>query len=111
VYDPNSSRSWRVDPSYYYYAVHYADNNSSLTIGTDTLGIGSSTNGPSLTNQTIVAEKSGDHYVGLLGLNPKPVNWSLADGPYSSFLYPLRLNNVIPSTAFGYTAGAAYSKN
>jgi hypothetical protein len=48
-----------------------------------------------------------DFWLGSLGLNPKPTNWSDTSAG-SSLMTKLKGQGAIPSTSFGYTAGAPY---
>ncbi|KAG9916951.1 acid protease, partial [Aureobasidium melanogenum] len=56
---------------------------------------------------TVGAFAVSDFWLGSLGLNPKPTNWS--DTSYGvSLMTKLKGQDAIPSISFGYTAGAPY---
>lgn len=60
-------------------------------------------------NETTVGSFAvSDFWLGRLGLNPKPTNWSDSDAPWPSFMTKLKAQESIPSISFGYTAGAPY---
>lgn len=76
--------------------------------GLDHLGLGLT--GPSLENQTIAGIATpSPFYLGVLGLNDQPVNFSSL-GNYSapSLFQTLRDQKKIPSLSWSYTAGALY---
>ncbi|KAE8454657.1 hypothetical protein EG329_000280 [Mollisiaceae sp. DMI_Dod_QoI] len=80
--------------------------------GFDTVTLGwQGSGGPSLTNQTVAAIATGDFYLGLLGLTPRPTNFSTYDNPVSSFMENLKSRDMIPSTSWSYTAGNQYRLN
>lgn len=76
----------------------------------DTLGLGLT--GPSLKNQTVAGIATPEpFYLGILGLNPQPVNFtSLGNFSSPSILTTLKEQGVIPSLSWSYTAGAKYRK-
>jgi hypothetical protein len=45
---------------------------------------------------------------GVLGLGPKPTNFTDADVPQPSLMWSLKNQSMIPSMSFGFTAGAYY---
>ncbi|GAM85802.1 hypothetical protein ANO11243_038100 [Dothideomycetidae sp. 11243] len=61
-----------------------------------------------ITNVTIAEYAQTDFYLGLLGVNPKPTNWSSFSLSSPSYVSQLKAQNMIPSLSFGYTAGAIY---
>jgi hypothetical protein len=63
-------------------------------------------------NHTVVAEIStGDYLIGMLGLNPRPTNFSTFNDPQPSYLSLLYEQNIIPSLSYSYSAGAKYRNN
>lgn len=48
--------------------------------------------------------------LGVLGLGPKPTNFSDFNDPQPSFMHSLRNQSLIPSLSCGYYAGASYDK-
>ena len=75
------------------------------TVGLDIQGSG----GPTLKDQTVAGFVTHDFYLGLLGLGPKPANFSDFNDPIPSLMRSLVDQRVIPTKSFGYTAGAHYS--
>ncbi|KAH7014565.1 aspartic peptidase domain-containing protein, partial [Microdochium trichocladiopsis] len=76
--------------------------------GLETLGLG--LYGPSFENQTVAGIATpSPFYLGILGLNGQPVNFTTL-GNYSSpsLLTTLKEQNKIPSLSWSYTAGAGY---
>lgn len=63
-----------------------------------------------LEKQTLAGIATKDFYFGLWGVGPRPTNLTSLDNPYPSMMTNLKVNNVIPSTSYGYTAGARYRK-
>lgn len=65
--------------------------------------------GPTLTNQTIGAVINPRLWVGWLGMDVKPSNFSDFENPQRSLIKTLKDEGYIPSLSYGYTAGAYYS--
>ncbi|KAF2114347.1 aspartic peptidase domain-containing protein, partial [Lophiotrema nucula] len=77
--------------------------------GHDTLGLGlQSSEGPSLTDQTVAGIVDDNFWMGMIGLNPISSNFSGFDHPQRSFMTSLSDEGRIPSLSYGYTAGSAY---
>ncbi len=112
TYDNSTSTTW-VEQGIYKLILHSVlfkpSLNTSAIFGFDTLGIGAlSTQGPSVDHQLFGALATTDYYLGIFGLNPKPSNYSGFENPIPSFMTSLKDNGSLPSTSFGYTAGASY---
>jgi hypothetical protein len=67
--------------------------------------------GPTLLNQTIGGVVNPRLWVGRLGMDVKPSNFSDFEYPQRSLITTLREEGHIPSLTYGYTAGAYYSKS
>ncbi|KAK6357952.1 hypothetical protein TWF730_007308 [Orbilia blumenaviensis] len=67
--------------------------------------------GPHLTNQSIAGIATKDFFVGVLGLNPRPTNFSTFNNPVPSLLQNLKDSQKIPSLSWSYTAGNKYRFN
>lgn len=52
-----------------------------------------------------------DFWLGTFGLDPDPNNFTTLNDPQPSFLWTLVNQSMIPSTSWGYTAGAHYSES
>ena len=78
--------------------------------GNDTLGLAvQGSGGPTLENQVIAGIVTDNFYLGMFGVNPKPANYTgLSGDQQDSYMTSLKKQNIIPSTSFGYTAGAQY---
>lgn len=60
-------------------------------------------------NNSIIAGVAGANFwIGELGLNPRPTNFTTMNDPQTSLLAYLRESNMIPSLSWSYTAGAPY---
>ena len=67
--------------------------------------------GPTLENQTIGAVVNPRLWVGRLGMDIKPSNFSDFANPQRSLIKTLHEEGYIPSLSYGYTAGAYYSES
>ena len=67
--------------------------------------------GPSLLNQTVASISTTDFWLGIFGVNPRPSNFTTFNDPVDSFMRSLRLQSIIPSTSWAYTAGNQYSRS
>lgn len=77
--------------------------------GYDTISLGVPGSGlPTVEHQLIAGFATNDFWLGSLGLSPLPFNFSDFNDPLPSLLHTLRSQSVIPSTSWGYTAGAYY---
>lgn len=80
--------------------------------GYETVGLGfQGSGGPSLNHTVTAALQTMDFYIGMLGLNPRPTNFTDLNDPQPSYLNLLYTNQQIPSLSYGYTAGAQYRQN
>jgi hypothetical protein len=73
--------------------------------------VGTMVDGGLVLEQQIVAGiATKDFLLGVLGLGPKPSNFSNFEHPQPSFVQTLKDQNKIPSLSYAYTAGAPYRK-
>ncbi|KAK6532357.1 hypothetical protein TWF281_006546 [Arthrobotrys megalospora] len=80
--------------------------------GYDNLTLGwLGSDGPGVTNQSIAGIATKDFFLGVLGLNPRPTNFSTFNNPVPSLLQNLRDKRMIPSLSWSYTAGNQYRFN
>lgn len=63
---------------------------------------------PSLDGQLVAGIATNDFWLGSLGLSPIPFNFTNLNDPVPSMMGSLRNASKIPSSSWGYTAGAAY---
>ena len=79
--------------------------------GLDSVGLGlNDAAGPVLDNQVVAAFVTESFYLGLLGLNVQPTNFTNFQNPIPSFFQSLKNKNLIPSLSWAYTAGNDYRK-
>lgn len=64
--------------------------------------------GSSLSHQVIFAYATNDFFLGSIGLHPESINISSYNDQIPSVVGSLRDENLIPSTSWGYLAGASY---
>lgn len=77
--------------------------------GFDKVGLGGEgEGGPTLDNTTVLAYAGYQYYLGFLGINPKPTNFTGFDENTPSYMTQLKQQRKIPSVSFGFTAGAHY---
>ena len=80
--------------------------------GYDTIGLEvENSGGPTLPHQVVAGIATKDFYVGQFGLDTRPSNFNTVQDPVPGYLKTLVTSNLIPSLAYGYTAGAKYRKS
>ncbi|KAF1842153.1 acid protease [Cucurbitaria berberidis CBS 394.84] len=85
--------------------------NASGLYGLDTLGLMIvNSGGPTLESQVIGGVVNPRLWVGRLGMDVKPSNFSEFENPQRSMISTLKEEQYIPSLSYGYTAGAYYKK-
>ncbi|KAF2677198.1 acid protease [Lentithecium fluviatile CBS 122367] len=105
----NASSTWKPIGLY---SLTFGDKlgmNDNGMYGFDTVGLAlPNSGGLTLAGQIVAGIATKNFYLGLLGLGPKPSNFSDFEYPQPSFMRNLKDQNKIPSLSFAYTAGAAY---
>ena len=87
----------------------YNNNSDAGDYGYDTLALGSSaTGGVSLKHQVVAGIATKDFYLGNLGLSAQAINITDSNNPQPAPIKALKTQDLIPSLAYGYTAGASY---
>lgn len=76
--------------------------------GFDTVELGNENGLPSLPSQIVAGIGTNSFWLGSLPLSPLPLNFTTFGDPIPSLLETLRNSSLIPSTSWGYTAGASY---
>lgn len=112
----NQSRTWSTDSlgnNGLYGLNTFEERRLDLTgnafYGFDTVELGLSGSGmPSLENQLVAGIATNDFWLGSLGISPIPFNFTNLNDPVPSMMGALRNSSQIPSSSWGYTAGAAY---
>ncbi|KAH8792237.1 aspartic peptidase domain-containing protein [Hyaloscypha sp. PMI_1271] len=118
LFNPNISSTWQDQGLFGINGdgVGFEENlgySQAADYGLDTLGLGfvaGGANNPTLRNQTVAGIATATpFYLGILGLNTQPVNYSTI-GNFSapSLFTTLRSQQLIPSLSWSFTAGAKY---
>ena len=110
IYDSNTSTTWQNQGDYELYVEGNLGIVGAGIFGNDSIGIGSD-GGPVLQNQIIGGIAAEQFWLGMLGVNPKPTNFTTFESSQASFMDTLKEQDLIPSVSFGYTAGNQYSKS
>lgn len=80
--------------------------------GLESLGFGlPGGNGLTLDNLVVAVLATKSFYIGNLGVNQQPTNFSDLSNTHTSLLKSLKEQNHISSLSYGYTAGNQYRKN
>jgi hypothetical protein len=108
LYNTSASSTWREEGNRTLLIGEHLNINAAGTFGNDTVGLG--IGGPVLQNQVVAGIATGQFWLGMLGINPKATNYTPTDPGQPSFMTTLRQQNLIPSIAYGYTAGNQYSE-
>lgn len=119
-FTPNQSSTWSIEGlgnEGLYSLVVYEESllgySGNAYYGYDSITLGwpgQGTGLPSITHQVVAGIATPDFYLGSLGLSPIPMNFSSLNDPQPSMLSTLRNKSVIPSSSWGYTAGAFYQQ-
>lgn len=115
IFNQNTSTSWvpnLADPSSDIYNLDL-DSDLGYTgkgrYGFDDLTLGYiGGGGPTIKNQTLAAIATKSFFMGLLGLTPRPSNFSSFNNPIPSFMQNLQNQSMIPTLSWAYTAGNQY---
>lgn len=112
IFYTNESSTWDYKGLYSLWIEQNLDYAGNAYFGFDTVGLGGiGEGGPTVKNMTVGQFAVEDFWLGVLGLNPKPTNWSSFLDWSPSYMTTLKEENLIPSVSFGYTAGAPYRKH
>ncbi|KAK6434991.1 hypothetical protein LTR95_008826 [Oleoguttula sp. CCFEE 5521] len=108
-YDTNSSSSWVPNGIFSLTAqetvLGYTGNG---LYGFDDATLGSDSHALSLQHQVIAGIADKSYFLGQFGLGHKSINFTTFTNPLESYMTNLVGKGMIPSSSFGYTAGAAY---
>ena len=114
TFDKLKSSSWITKANYALGAegnLGYTTNSDSGAYGFDTIGIGKPGAGNvSVDGQVVAGILTPDFYTGNLGLASRPIVLGTDNDLHPSFLSSLQNRSMIPSLAYGFTAGASYRK-
>lgn len=111
TFNPNSSSTW---DNHGFYSLAIEENlgvTGNAQYGFDTVALGSDESAsklPVVKNSTVGALAVNSYYLGILGLDPKPTNWTSFSDQSPSLMSLMKQQSLIPSISLGYTAGAQY---
>ncbi|MCJ1393318.1 hypothetical protein MMC18_006190 [Xylographa bjoerkii] len=109
IYTANTSSTWEDQGNYELYIEENLDIVGAGIFGNDTISLGApGSGGPILQNQIIGGIAAEQFWLGMLGVNPKPTNFTNFTSEQSSYMVSLKEQDIIPSVSFGYTAGNQY---
>ncbi|KAG8624898.1 hypothetical protein KVT40_006649 [Elsinoe batatas] len=109
VFNMNNSKTWDEVGLYSLAMQQNLGLGGNAYFGYDVVGLGGAgEEGPQLENSTVGDLAVYDFYMGILGLNPKPTNWTSFSNGAPSMMTQFKQKGIIPSVSFGYTAGAPY---
>jgi hypothetical protein len=109
LYNYNASSTWREEGIFGLWVGENLGLTGNGLAGFDKVGLGGEgEGGPTLDNTTVVAMAVYNRYLGILGINPKPTNYTGYDHQCPSYMTLLKEQGKIPSVSFGFTAGAYY---
>ena len=107
VFDPNKSKTWDSQLASELGLERQLGFNGSGYYGFDSIALNDQISVPSETIGITNGTQFADYWLGYLGLGIEPTNFTVNDKP--SFLSDMVHNqSLIPSHAYGYTAGAYY---
>ncbi|KAH7130262.1 aspartic peptidase domain-containing protein [Dendryphion nanum] len=109
TYNDTRSTSWKRRGYYRLWLESSLDMGGNGLYGYDNVGLGGvGEEGPTIKNCTVGTLISSDFWLGHLGVNPKPTNFTAFSEPSPSFMTYAFEQKMIPSVSFGYTAGVRY---
>ncbi|KAL9087107.1 MAG: hypothetical protein Q9159_003802 [Coniocarpon cinnabarinum] len=112
LFEANASLTWTPNNVYTLGVEANLGMDSAPTYGYDDIVIGmAGSGGPTAEHQVIADNADPRYWVGVLGLNPQPINFTDFVSPQPSLIQTLKTTNKIPSISYGYTAGAYYRNN
>ncbi|KAK5168148.1 uncharacterized protein LTR77_006716 [Saxophila tyrrhenica] len=106
IFNQTASRSWDEQGLYELRILQNLGYDGNGYYGFDVLELGGAV--PIVRNTTVAGFALDDFYLGVLGINPKPTNFSEDTTGAPSYMTLLKDQEHIPSISFGYTAGAHY---
>ncbi|EON66382.1 hypothetical protein W97_05479 [Coniosporium apollinis CBS 100218] len=109
-FETNQSSTWDMIGLYSLDLEKHLGYSGNGLFGYDRVGLGTyAETGGLVLNRTVVAGIADkDHFLGVLGLSTRPISFESTSDPIPSFFTDLKTKNLIPSSSYGYTAGASY---
>ena len=112
LFNSNQSATWVANSIYTLGVEANLGLDSAANYGYDNIVVGTAgSNGPSADHQVVANNADPRYWMGALGLNPQPTNFTNFVSPQPSLMQTLKNTNQIPSISYGYTAGAYYSEH
>lgn len=109
IFNNDSSSTWDTIGLYTLWVGANLGIEGNGIFGYDTVGLGGQGEGGPTLDHTLVSTIAGNsYYIGMLGINPKPSNFTDFANNTASYMTLLKEQRKIPSISFGYTAGAHY---
>ncbi|KAL8946646.1 MAG: hypothetical protein Q9222_006987 [Ikaeria aurantiellina] len=110
LFNMNASSTWRSNGFWQLGNERNLGIYANGLFGNDTIGLGiQGSGGPSLADQIMAVIGTEQIYVGMFAVNPKRTNYTgITEQGQASYMTTLKQQNLIPSSSFGYTAGAQY---
>ncbi|MCJ1290819.1 hypothetical protein MMC34_002361 [Xylographa carneopallida] len=109
IYTANTSSTWEDQGDYELYVEENLDIVGAGMFGNDTVSLAApGSGGPTLQKQTVGGIAAQQFWLGMLGVNPKPTNFTNFTTQQPSYMTNLKEQDIIPSISFGYTAGNQY---
>ncbi|KAF1950650.1 acid protease [Byssothecium circinans] len=109
TFNKNASTSWRDNGFFQLWTEKNLGLGGNGFYGWETIGLGGKgEETATLKNTTVGTIISPNFWLGHLGINPKPTNFSAFTDPSPSYTTLLFEQKQIPSLSFGYTAGNKY---
>lgn len=111
LFDSNQSATWVPNSIYTLGVEGNLGLDSAADYGYDNLVIGTAgSGGPTIDHQIVANNADPKYWLGAIGLNPQPTNFTNFVSPQPSMMQTLKTTGQIPSISYGYTAGAYYRK-
>jgi hypothetical protein len=112
LFDYNASSTWTQNGEFGLFVEDTLGLSADGMFGFETVELGfPGSGGPTLSNAVTAWIITPDFFLGMLGMNPRPTNFSTMNDPQMSYLDLLYKRNIIPSLVYSYTAGAKYRFN
>ena len=111
LFNPNASSTWENEGIYNLLFEQNLNYTGNGLYGFDTVSLGFADNASVLVkNQTVAGIVQNDFWMGYIGINPQPTNFTDLSHPIPSLFRNLYTEGVIPSLTYSYTAGAPYRR-
>lgn len=112
IFDSSKSLTYTPQSRFSLYSEEYLGYNIEGDLGFDDVMLGLQGSGAPQASHSLMAGMQNWNliWVGILGLNSRPVKFTDTNSPQPSLIQLLNDTGKIPSVSWGYTAGAPYRK-